>query len=139
MRFHAKFGLLGWLWVVVASVCTINWFVDFGRHSTLESFSDLGPVLILLLTIYDCVFNYLELNSDGLSQRHFWGKKEVAWDKVTHVGDYTLWGLPSEYLEVDYDRPTTKSGHGRILANPADREKFIRELRQFAPEATFTV
>lgn len=137
MRFRPKIQLYSLLFFGIACLSIIGWF-SLGR-SIFGWIEDLSLVLVVSLSIYDRLFNYLQVDPDGLRQRHFWHKKEVAWDKVTQVGDYTLWGLPSEYLKVDYARPTAKSGHGRILANPADREKFIEALRRFAPQATFTV
>jgi hypothetical protein len=42
-------------------------------------------------------------------------------------------------LQVDYARPAPMSDRGHVLANPEDREQFIRTLRRFAPQATFDV
>jgi hypothetical protein len=96
-------------------------------------------VLIALTSILDQIFFYWEVEPALFRQRRYWSKKEVAWETVTVVRDYTLWGLPSDYLEVDFVRPASKSGRGRILARPKDRKEFIAMLRERAPRATFTV
>jgi len=135
MRFRARFGAYEWILLLNAGVCTLD--LSLRRRSTFDVITDIFVILVGFAIVYDYLFDYWELDSAGLRRRHFWRKQEVAWDEVRKVGRYTLWGLPSGHLEVDYARPTAKSGRGRILANPADRTGFIAAMRRFAPPGTF--
>jgi hypothetical protein len=119
-------------------MCIFDWFLSY-RHSTDDQLALFLSTFAALVAFYDRIFNYCELDSGGLRQRHFWRYTAVGWDSVTKVGDYSRWGLPSEYLEVGYARPEVKSGRGRILANPADRKGFISALRRYASQATFEI
>jgi len=113
----------------------------FGPHDLQYSVWDFGAAVWIccaLLRVLSQFFYYWELDADCLCVRYFWYKKEVAWEEVTHVGGLNQ--QPSSgLLEVDYARPAPMSDRGHILASPEDRDRFIRTLRKFAPQATFEV
>jgi len=137
MKFRTKFGLLdGWFWIVSACVWDILWCFD--RQS--GNFSRIMAILataIAFLAVLGHFFLYWEVDSSGLCQRRFWSKKMIAWDKVTRVDEYTFAGLPSEWLQVDYVRPTAKSGFNQVRPKPRNRQEFVEALHLFAPHAEF--
>jgi hypothetical protein len=139
MRFGKKFGLWDG-WYSIGFVCYFVFVLLVERHPSLTD-RILASLWVLIATVHvlDQFFFYWELEPVCLRQRRFWTKKEVAWESVTVVRDYTLWGLPSDWLEVDFSCPAKKSGRGRILARPRDRAQFIATVRDLAPQAVFVV
>jgi hypothetical protein len=137
MRFRAKFGLLGWIWTLMACFYAYNSL--FRSRPSIVGGAVICMFLMVLLQILSRLFVYWDLDEVSLRVQSFWTKKEIAWAEVTHVGGLVPDKPSSAYLRVDYARPAPMSEQGHILANPEDRVKFIATLRRFAPQATFEV
>jgi hypothetical protein len=140
MRFRTKFGAQGWCFVSLAILYA--YFAFFGRYQLQRSFWGFAAAVWVwwaLLRVLGQLFNYWELEAGCFRVRNFWYKKEIPWDEVTRVGSFNPKQPSSGFLEVDYSRPAPMSDRGHILANPEDRDQFIRTLRRLAPQATFEV
>jgi hypothetical protein len=140
MRFRTKFGAQGVFLVSLAILYA--YFVFFGHLRSPHSFWGFTAAVWVywaLLRVFSQIFCYWELDTDCLRQRNFLGVKEIPWQEVTRVGSFPPKHPASSMLQVDYSRPAPMSDRGYVLANPEDREQFIRTLRRFAPQATFDV
>jgi hypothetical protein len=140
MRFRTKFGAQGWVLVSLAILYAV--FAFFGPHHLQRStwgFAAAAWLWWALLRIVSQLFYYWELDSDCFRERNFWSTREIPWQEVTRVGSFNPKQPSSGFLEVDYARTAPMSDRGHILANPEDREQFIRTLRRLAPQATFEV
>jgi hypothetical protein len=140
MRFRTKFGLLGWCLVSLAILYSYSAF--FGPHRSQHSawrFSAAVWIWWALLRVLGQFFYYWELDAGCFRVRNFWYQKEIPWGEVTRVGSFNPKQPSSGFLEVDYFRPAPMSDRGHVLANPEDRDQFIRTLRRLAPQATFEV
>ena len=140
MRFRTKFGAQGVFLVSLAILYA--YFAFFGHVARLQPFWGFTAAIYIwwaLLRVLSQIFNYWELDADCLRQRNFLGVKEIPWQEVTRVGSFPPKHPASSMLQVDYARPAPMSDRGYVLANPEDREQFIRTLRRFAPQATFDV
>jgi hypothetical protein len=137
VRFRAKFGLLGWCWVGLASFVVVLWIS--GLRSRALGGLAIGCVLLASERVLVQRFIYWDVDDDGLRERRLWKKKEVAWRNVRHVGAWNPKQPASDYLAIDFTRSAPAPGRSRIIANPEDRAAFIAALRRFAPQAAFDV
>jgi hypothetical protein len=138
MRFRAKFGALGWIWVFLACAYIFNLIAGGGYKSTQHPYLAVLYMLLASQAVLNRFFTYWEMDSSTLRVRQFWRTKEIAWVEVTHVKGAN--GRPSSaFLDVYYARSAPMSERGHFLANPNDRRAFIEELRKFAAQAEFEV
>jgi hypothetical protein len=138
MRFRAKFGALGWIWVFLACDYIFDLIAGVGHKSTQHPYLAVLYMLLASQVVLNHFLTYWEMDSSSLRVRYFWTTREIAWAEVTHVGGAN--GRPSSgFLDVYYARPAPMSERGHFLANPNDRRAFVEELRKFAPQAEFEV
>jgi hypothetical protein len=138
MRFRAKFGALGWCWVLLACPSMFSLIAGVGHKSTEHPYLAVVSMLIASQTVLNHFFTYWEMDSSSLRVHYFWTTREIAWAEATHVGGAN--SRPSSgFLDVYYARSAPMSGRGHFLANPNDRRAFIEDLRKFAPQAEFEV
>jgi hypothetical protein len=138
MRFRAKFGALGWIFVSLACASIFILIVGVGHKSAQHRYLAVVYMLLASQMVLYHFFTYWEMDSSSLRVHYFWTTKEIAWAEVTYVGGAN--GRPSSaFLDVYYARSAPMSERGHLLANPNDRRAFIEELRKFAPQAEFEV
>jgi hypothetical protein len=125
---------MSWLWVGTALLIAVLW-LDGLRTGAISFLVVYFPLMAFLQVVFHFLV-YWELDAGHLRERRLWNTKEVAWKEVTRVG---LWAQNSKYLVVNHDRLAPMSDRGSIVANPEDRERFVRALRRFAPQAEFEV
>src|ERR1017187_3098526 len=121
MRFKKKFGIEGWFWVTMAcfSVFSVAYASVCARH-----IDDFAVIMFIsyaafgLLNILSLHFVYWELDASCIRIHRFWSVREIAWDKVTQVGNFHPDYAPSNYLEIHYIRSAPRSNLGSITPNP---------------------
>lgn len=139
MRFRAKFGLLGWVYVAFASFVIVLILSPRQHHGDQRFFAVLPTLVLAVLRILSQIFIYWEINSDGLRVRRFWDEKTIPWQEVTRVGAWNPKHASSDVLAIDYFRSAPMSDQGSVIANPEDRQQFLANLRRYAPQAVFDV
>jgi hypothetical protein len=128
MRFRAKFGLLGWVYVGLTLLILVL-RLSRGHHNevltTLAVFLPVSAAFKILAQI----FIYWDLDSAGLHERRLWGEKKIPWQEVTRV---SAWNErpSSDFLAVHYARSAPMSDQGSVIANPDDRDHFLADLRR---------
>ena len=138
MRFRAKFGFLGWAYIAMALFALLL-KISPGRPSeVLGLFAILWTVFAALRILFQ-IFIYWDLDSSGLHEQRLWGKRNVAWQEVTRVSAWNPKQPASATLAVDFARPAPMSDRGRVIANPENHQRFLAELRRYAPQAIFEV
>jgi hypothetical protein len=146
MRFRAKFGLVGWIFVSFACFYVHDWFFWRGQStsaiiSAFRVFAATAWASLALLEFLKSRFAYWDIDSDGLHQRRFGNKKEftIPWDKVIAVRNRIPGMSWDGTVSVYYELPASKLGFNHIVAVPEHRKELIAALRKFAPQATFEV
>ena len=138
MLFRRKFGFVGWFWVSMASLS--GFLLTVNRH-----FGSLAYIMCVTWTVSGVLqilswrFVSWELDAGCLRVHKLWIVKEIAWDKVTHVGSWYPKYISSKYLEVHYVRSGPRSDRASIVTNPKDQVQFLAALRQHAPQAEVDV
>jgi len=139
MRFHCKFGWVGWLMLALAGMNLIESLFTlhrFGRLETADLISITCLGLCALLAILSKIFVYWDLDATGLHANRFWVHKDVAWPEVALISQYSN---NPDCFAIHYSWSPPMSNQGKIWANPADRAGFLAALRRFAPQAEFWV
>jgi hypothetical protein len=142
MRYRAKFGILGWLYVALPCFVILLKISGFrsGIHSSLLTYSYVGLVSFLgLVRVSRQIFTYWQLDSSGLRERMLWRQRDISWQEVARVSGYPCSQPGSNSLSIDYARPAPLSDRGTIIANPENRRQFLADLHRFAPQAVYDV
>jgi len=136
MRFRAKFGLLGWVYVGSALLVLVLRLSRGHHNEVLTTLAVFLPVFAAFKILAQ-IFIYWDLDSAGLHERRLWGEKRIPWQEVTRV---SAWNErpSSDFLAVHYARSAPMSDQGSVIANP-DRDHFLADLRRYAPLAVFDV
>jgi hypothetical protein len=140
MRFRRKPGLLDWLLPAIACLLAVFWLTgkDPGLRQAVAFYAIVFFALASLQFV-SRILVYWDLDAGCLRERRLWIKKEIEWEKVTHVGKYIPRAPADNTLRVSYVSSESKSGHAFILAKPRHREQFITTLRTLATQAKFDV
>ena len=138
MRFHAKFGWIGWAQAINAVIWSTEWLFRGRSEPWSSEFVALLTLSVLLLYVTTYRFRYWEFRPEGLREHNFWKTRDVAWDELRHVQGRNA--VPSaEYVELYAYRPPPMSESFRLIANPGKRDQFLAALRKFAPQAEYDV
>jgi hypothetical protein len=137
MRFRAKFGTLGWIWVGFSSLIVTLWLSGL-RHSPIEAVL-LLCFLLTLQRIFSHIFIYWEATADSMKECRYWNTNVIPWSEVIHIGPWPQHQPSSDYLEIKFNRAAPLSECGHVIANPEDRGSFIAALHRFASHAEFEV
>jgi hypothetical protein len=137
MRFRSKFGLLGWVFLVLGCIYAYLRHAGWSSAAGLYGISAACWALAGATLVLNSRFVYWELDSACIREHWFWKKREVPWEGVTRVCCSHPKAPKSGYLEVDYVRPAPTSSRGQIRANPTNRQEFLDELRRLATNAEF--
>lgn len=141
MRFHARFGLDGWLWLLLG---TFQVFSSLRGHFGLKApgISMLGVAIgicLALVPLLRSYFLYWEVDPQAFRERAFLAiKREIPWESVTRVGRFSP-GSHDDTLAVWYTNPKAKTGSSVVTARPVHRQQFLETLHRYAPDATIDV
>jgi hypothetical protein len=141
VRFHARFGLDGWLWLLLG---TFEVFSSLRGHFGLKApgISMLGVAagcIIALVPLLRCYFLYWEIEPESLRERAFLAiKHEIPWASITRVAQFTP-GSDDDTLAVWYTNPKSKSGSSYLTARPVQRQQFLDSVHKYAPSVTIDV
>jgi hypothetical protein len=142
MRYRAKFGLLGWIyvalpcWLIVRKVSSLN-----SGHRN----GALGLLFVVLCVVFgfqrvlNHIFIYWEVDSSGLRERCLWNERSIPWQEVTRISGWMPEHPWSDSLALHYARSAPLSDSGTVVAAPEDRQQFLTHLHRYAPKATFDV
>lgn len=143
MRFHSKFPWLlaftGLVWIVPALLRSRTHIY----HSTgLYEADLLIGVIWLFLTVWvlaSYFFTYWDFNSDALYERRLWATRRIDYSTIAFVGAWG--GKPSSpYLAIEFGKiGSALEPRTVLIANPSDRESFVRSLHEHAQYAEFSV
>lgn len=143
MRFRAKFALIDWAWLAIAAFVLV--LLLSGPRRAKDSLVWYGFLILLFAAIRVVLYFFLwwDTTPGGLRERRLWSTRTIPWTEITGVApwpDGQAGGRAHrDSLAIEYARAAPLSDQGRLIANPADREGFLREVRRHAPQASFEV
>jgi hypothetical protein len=141
VKFRAKFGLDGWLWVLLGAFQIFSSLrFNFGLKAPGISLIGVGTGLVLAsVPLLRTLFLSWECDYGGFRERAFLHvTHEIPWRDITCVNEY-IPGSEDDTLAVWYQNPKSKSGRSYLTARPNQRRQFLEALHKFAPTATIDV
>ena len=138
MRFHSKFGLLGWVLTFIALVLVYDGLSEHPVKILNTLCAVLGAALIIF-HILNTFFVYWEFDGKVLIDRRFWKLRTFAPNEILRVSGVGNWGTTPSSIRIDYFRIEKPLKSGKLYLNPKNLPQFIDKLRGFAPEAAFDI
>ena len=141
VKFRAKFGLDGCLWVLLG---LFQIFSSLRGHFGLRApgISLIGVATGLALALVPLVrsmFLYWEFDLASFRERAFLRvTHNIPWHDITRVNEF-IPGSEDDTLAVWYQNPKSKSGSSFLTARPNQRQQFLEALHKYAPTATIDV
>jgi hypothetical protein len=141
VKFRAKFGLDGWLWVLLGAFQIFSSLrINFGLKAPGISLVGVGAgVALVLVPLLRSLLLSWEFDYSSLRERAFLHiTHDIPWNDVTQVSEF-IPGSNDGTLAVWYQNPKSKSGRSYLVARPNERQRFLDALHKFAPTATIDV
>jgi hypothetical protein len=141
VRFRAKFGLDGWLWVLLGLFQVFSSLrVNFGLRAPGISLIGVGTgIALALVPLLRSLLLSWEFDYSSLRERAFLHvTHDIPWHDITKVSEF-IPGSEDDTLAVWYQNPKSKSGRSYLTARPNQRQQFLEALHKFAPTATIDV
>jgi hypothetical protein len=141
VKFRAKFGLDGCLWVLLG---LFQIFSSLRGHFGLRApgISLIGVatgLAIALVPLVRSMFLYWEFDLASFRERAFLRvTHNIPWHDITRVNEF-IPGSEDDTLAVWYQNPKSKSGSSFLTARPNQRQQFLEALHKYAPTATIDV
>ena len=141
MKFRAKFGVDGWLWMLLGLFQIFSSLrVNFGLRAPGISLIGVGAGIVLgSVPLLRSLFLSWEFDYASLRERAFLRvTHDIPWHDVTEVSEF-IPGSKDDTLAVWYQNPKAKSGRSYLVARPNERQQFLDGVHKFAPTATIDV
>ncbi len=141
MKFRAKFGLDGWLWVLLGLFQIFSSLrFNFGLRAPGISLLGVGTgIALAMVPLLRSLLLTWELDYGSLRERAFLHiTHDIPWHDVTQVSEF-IPGSDDGTLAVWYQNPKSKSGRSYLVARPKEQKRFLEALHKFAPTATIDV
>ena len=134
MRFRPRLRKLSW---ALSAVFLLNSVIQISQcfwadYRTGHLLLATGWLILAGLGNFYCMFVYWDFSPEGLTARVLWKVKRIPWQSVRSVGKL---GYFRDNVKINYGHSI--EDYGNLVTTPANREKFIAALRQFAPQAEF--
>jgi hypothetical protein len=141
VKFRAKFGLDGYLWVVLGMFQIFSSLRGhFGLRAPGISLIGVATGLALaMVPLFRCLFLSWEFDLASFRERAFLRvTHQIPWRDITRVNEF-IPGSEDDTLAVWYQNPKSKSGSSFLTARPNQRQQFLEALHKYAPTATIDV
>ena len=141
VKFRAKFGLDGCLWVLLGLFQIFSSLRGhFGLRAPGISLIGVATGLALaLVPLFRSMFLYWEFDLASFRERAFLRvTHNIPWHDITRVNEF-IPGSEDDTLAVWYQNPKSKSGSSFLTARPNQRQQFLEALHKYAPTATIDV